>query len=97
MGLPPCCSSWITVTVHDVPPLHRQLTKDLIEYLSMVHLRAHVRTRALENTQRRAFNVHVQVYTKSCMPIGIYSTSASFNVMLESLELLLLIPIARTK
>lgn len=29
-------------TAHDVPPLHRQLTKDLIEYLSRVHLWAHV-------------------------------------------------------
>lgn len=29
-------------TVHDVPPLHRQLRKDLIEYLSWVHLWAHV-------------------------------------------------------
>lgn len=28
-------------TVHDVPPLHPPLTKDLIEYLSMVHLWAH--------------------------------------------------------
>lgn len=29
-------------TAHDVPRLHRQLTKDLIEYLSGVHFWAHV-------------------------------------------------------
>lgn len=45
-------------TAHDVPPLHRRLTKDLIEYLSMVHLWAH----AIENTQTR-FYVHTQGHT----------------------------------
>lgn len=29
-------------TAHDFPPLHRQLTKDLIEYLSGVHLWAYM-------------------------------------------------------
>lgn len=45
-------------TPHDVPPLHRRLTKDLIEYLSMVHLWAH----AIENTQTH-FYVHTQGHT----------------------------------
>lgn len=75
-------------TAHDVPPLHRQLTKDLIEYLSGVHLQPHVWTQAIKNTQRHAFTctcrcTHrcTQTFTRRNLPFGIYPTSTSFNVL----------------
>lgn len=66
-------------TAHDVPPLHWQLTKELIEYLSGVHLWAHVWTQAIEHTEmcftgtRRCTHRCIQTFTQRNLPFGIYS------------------------